>query len=247
MKLKTLRINPLRPSPRKPRNKCMPNTETEIKEPVQETIKVVSMDEAVPPPVVRKSELKDFFGQNFVELMAKAPTNTLVRGQIMRHTGQLPPAELDTFEKLKDWIEINVDKPKRDEPKTAVESPRTTGPTFNVLFHISDVEMGTCSYSVSRNGEWMQEISLEDIREWIGEGLNIRHIIQRIAERAESDQDAELVWDEESKEFDSYDCNDHNDWSVNAEMSQASLRNALIDWLRSLDPELCNTLEGRQG
>lgn len=214
----------------------------------QQTIPEV--EKVAPPPVVRKSELKDFFGANFIELMKVAPLNSLVRGQIMKHTGQLPALELDTFDKLKDWIEINMDKTKKLDPWAKLQTPSSIiaqerGPSFELMFDVTDLEYGSCHYRNNRKGTWCEVNTLENIRELIEEGLTTAQIIRKIEEWAVEEQEADMEEVEGTVRYSDHELNDNEDTCVDLQDSHERAEELLLDWLQANDPESYNTLRDR--
>jgi hypothetical protein len=240
----TSRGNPLRPSPRKPRKKkIMPLDESLVqpipKEPVQETMKAV--EEAAP---ARKSKLEDFFDPNFIKLMQAAPNNSLVRGQIMKLTGVMPEPTLDTFIKLKDWIEINLEKLVKVDPKVKLPIVDQQPPVFELPVTISKTEYGTCNYSCRIQGPWTESAHLEDIRQWASEGATANEIISRMMETADADNNADMEEVDESLNITDRDRADSSDREVNLQNRRTAEIERLLRWVRSYDIDLLRTIEG---
>lgn len=208
-------------------------TTTETQQTIPEVEKTV--------PVVRKSELKDFFGQNFIDLMMTSPNNTLVRGQIMKHTGQMPDPALDTFDKLKDWIEINIAKPKSDLDKFKESlsggRPTTARPVFELNLKIAETELGTCWYSVRRHSEFVEDTSIDDILDWINDGAGASDILNNITSGVEENGGGDIEWSQEGPSYSREESTDHEDFSIDLAHPVSQEKQRLMSWLAEVSPE----------
>ena len=108
------------------------------------------MTAPVVPAVQRKCRFEDLFDVNFLELVRLVPRNPQVRALILKLTGLLPPLECETFEQLKDWVELNCEKRLKLPSSRPSRHNQEGGIVINVDF--SETECGRASYSVRRYG-----------------------------------------------------------------------------------------------
>jgi hypothetical protein len=190
------------------------------------------------PVIARKCKLEDWFHVNFVALMQATPENKLVRGHMMRILGVMPPAELKTFEQLKDWVETTMENPAR---KPAVPERRSI-PEFEVDFRHTRTASGSCNYSMDEEGYGTAKVPLSDIQDWIEDGKTVEEIAELI-EQAESDDgvDFDTIGGSES-----YSDHGNNDWSnenIHRSENTASFERRLREYLATHDPGLLEQLD----
>lgn len=78
------------------------------------------------------------------------PNNPTYRAQLLQAFGVMPPAEITTFEALKDWIEFNCDPPEYSPPSYEPSRlPADDGLSINLAF--ADTVTGTCDYYQRRH------------------------------------------------------------------------------------------------
>lgn len=199
-----------------------------------------------PEPVVlvpRKCRFEVVFDANFRELLRLVPRNPQVRAVILKLTGKLPPPECETFEQLKDWVELNC------EPKFRSSANRTAsregGISINVDF--SETECGRASYSVSRSGSESFRINAEDLMEMvqtaIDEGAGLDAIVEAVATKIDND-----AWSQCEPSLDDsgdYDYSDHQETETSdSETSyrRNDIRTAVLAFVRERHPELAAEL-----
>src|SRR5882757_3216539 len=129
------------------------------------------------PVVVNRCKIDEVFGGPFIELIALAPKNPVVRGLILSQTRKLPGPECETFEQIKAWVETTCDK--RLRPPNDTHAPSGDGIEIKVGF--SETENGRAHYSVSRSGSddfALEEDELLDmVREAIGAGGGVDAVV----------------------------------------------------------------------
>jgi hypothetical protein len=113
------------------------------------------------PPVVdpkvpkRRCQMVTLIGSTVVNLLRVTPRNETLRAKVMAAVGEMPAKELDTFEKLKDWVEFNFPRPKTEAQSSIVADLRVT---------FREIEGGTCRYSQLRDGVSRVKLTPEDIK-----------------------------------------------------------------------------------
>src|SRR5258706_10434243 len=102
------------------------------------------------PAVVtgRRCGIDEVFPSPFIDLIALAPKNPIVRGLILAQTRRMPGAECETFDQIKEWVETTCEKkvrPPNQPPVRAAEG-------INIRVEFSETENGRAYYSVPRSG-----------------------------------------------------------------------------------------------
>ena len=196
-----------------------------------------------PDKPVNRCKIDEVFGGPFIELIALAPKNPVIRGLILSQTRKLPGPECETFEQIKAWVETTCDR--RFRPPTDTHAPSGGGIVIKVEF--SETENGRASYSVSRSGSddfALDEDELLDmVREAIGAGGGVDAVVERIAQEVDDE-----AWDRCDPSLDNYgdyDYEEHDSGdSSNAEIefSRAQVRDRLLGFLRRDHPDLLEDL-----
>jgi hypothetical protein len=197
----------------------------------------------LPPPVERKCTIEEVFDASFIELLKLVPANPYVRALILKFSGKLPPAECETFDALKDWVEFNC--VKRIRKSTASRQPDDDGISISVDF--SEQEYGRAHYSVERSGSDTYHLSADDlveiIRDRIANGGGIGEVVEAVAGKIDDD-----AWDECDPNLDDYgdyEYSDHDsDGADNSEtkFSREHIRNAVLRFVQENHPELAAEL-----
>lgn len=208
-----------------------------IEEQNQIAQKALIASAAPEPPKAKKSDIGSWFNANFIQLMQVSPSNPIVRGHIMARVKTMPPPELDTFDKLRDWIEQNFEFVKPVKPVRS-------SATFKVDFDVSEVQTGTCRYSVTTSGEWTERVTLEDILEKINEGDSAKEIIGWIEQCASENQAADLD-PSDDYDYSDYEFQDAEGASVTRSGIYTRVESALFEFLDEYAPEYANNLRDR--
>jgi len=196
-----------------------------------------------PAAVVNRCRIEEVFAGPFIELIALAPQNPVVRGLILSQTRKLPGPECATFEQLKAWVEATCEK--RLRPAQGSGAPAGPGITVKVTF--SEVERGRAYYSVPRSGKDDYSISEEElvakVQAAIEDGAGLEAVIEQIATEIEEnawDHCEPCLDDYGEYSYDEHDCNDTNDSGI--EFSRTQLRERLLGFLRDRHPALLEEL-----
>jgi hypothetical protein len=191
----------------------------------------------------RKCSIEEVFDHNFIELLRLVPRNPHVRALILKFTGKMPGTDCETFEQVKDWVEVNCEK--RIRPRFDAGSHSGSGISVNVLF--SETEYGRSRYSVDRSSTENFELGagelLEIILEKIAEGGSVSEVVEAIADRIDDE-----AWEQCSPDLDNYGNYDYSDEEATssdnrqAKFSKESIRNAVLQFVQQRHPELAAEL-----
>lgn len=199
------------------------------------------MSSIMTAPAQCRCRIDEVFGGNFIDLLALAPRNPLVRGLILAQTRKMPPAECLTFEDLKEWVETNCDK-KLQRPM-----PSSSGEGIAIMVEFSETEYGRANYSVSRSGSEEFFLAEEQLLALVQEAVDsndgldavIGNIAGKIRDNAWDQCDPNLD-DYGDYEYDEHDSNDTGNSHV--DFSVAQIRERLTAFLRERHPELLEEL-----
>lgn len=205
-------------------------------------------------------KLEDWFDKRFISLIQDAPNNVVTRAHMMRVLKIEPARDLDTFEKLKVWVETTFPK-KRSRLNALLKSvavdmavdldtvpieaaPR--GPEINIDYRLSEDETGQCTYEVRRTARTVLRLSMEEIRRWVEqEGVVNVAGIMRACSREVWQNDIE-EWD--YGEFATSDREDQDQSNSDAEPVGEFPRADLERFIREQDPALAERLGiGQEG
>lgn len=106
----------------------------------------------------RTGNIVSLAGITVVNMLKVAPNNGTLRAKLMAALGEMPPKEMDTFEKIKDWVEFNFPKPK-------VEAKPSSEIAVTVTF--TEYESGRCRYRSTKKATSRIKITPADIDELI--------------------------------------------------------------------------------
>jgi hypothetical protein len=203
------------------------------------------MTAPVVPVVRRKCVFEDLFDVNFLELVRLVPRNPQVRALILKLTGKLPPTECETFEQLKEWVELNCEKRLKPSPTPSSRHNPEGGIVINVDF--SETECGRASYSVRRYGTESFRVGavelLEMVRTAIDEGDGLDEVVEAIATKI--DDDAWSQCDPSMDDSGEYDYSDHESSETDdseTSFSRGDIRNTVLAFMRDRHPELAAQL-----
>jgi hypothetical protein len=202
------------------------------------------MNEVIIEAGQRTCRLEELFEPGFIELIRLAPRNPLVRGLILKLTGQMPP-ECATFEEVREWAESHCQKKSRPPVHGSVHPNEEEGIRIPVDF--SETEYGRADYSVPRSGTDEFHLSAEELLEIIqdvidaDEGMN--EIVDVIAEKIVDDAwnrcDPSLD-DYGDYEYENHESNDSGNCETTCSRDQ--IRHRVLEFVRAHHPELAAEL-----
>lgn len=195
------------------------------------------------PTAAIKCQIEDVFGGPFIELIALAPKNPVVRGLILAQTRKLPGPECETFEQIKVWVETNCERKSRPHDET--RAPCRDGIVIKVEF--SETEHGRANYSVPRYGtdEFVldEEELINFVQAAIDDGDGVDVVVDKIAEEINDNAwnrcDPSLD-DSGDYNYDDHESSDSTDGNI--EFSRSHVRERLLTFLRERHPNLLEEL-----
>lgn len=223
----------------------------------------VAMDGAkatveVKEPPKKKCDFNSALPASVIALVKASPNNDTIRNLLLAHLRVSVPKEEDTFEKVKHWVEYNVEPPPR--PKTAeeleeeryreerrrIQAAEEERRRTQVMLSVraSEREHGRCSYHQDVAGEGEMPIQ--------------RHKLVELASEAGSESDffdsVEAFLDEEGagnyvsmdvvENSGSYEDHETEDTTDSEVTLKDEAKAALKEALRNADPELYRSLFG---
>lgn len=166
------------------------------------------------------SKITDFFSKDAIELIKTAFKSEPIRGFMLSKLKVMPPAELDTFEKLQGWIEWNVGKVSTGgsteitlDPLVVQEAPRTVEDvSMEIEVKRSRRAYGRCKFYRTEWGTDQAPITLVRLRE-LAEGaanyVTLRRAVLTECIEASDDCDYENKEDESLEDYQTDDTDDH--------------------------------------
>ncbi len=154
-------------------------------------------------------------GASLIKMLEMAPANPSIRAQVMAIVGQMPPPELDTCDKIREWVELTHD-PKVKVAEAVSES--TVRLHFGVRVNAFRAVSGRCTYSGTEAGGISPNLQ-DKIEEYIraqGTGnLSLRTLADLI--RAEALRQTREIPIDELELEENYDSFSHEDHEVTRE------------------------------
>ena len=194
--------------------------------------------------VANRCKIEEVFASPFIELIGLAPRNPVVRGLILHQTGKLPGAERQTFEAIKEWVELTCTPRASHLTKSA---PANGDDAFSVKVEFSDTEYGRANYSVGRSTtdefKLDGEEVLQIVQEVIDDGERLDKVVDKLAELIDSeawDRCDPSLDDSGDYEYDNHDLSDTDNSAV--EFSKTQVRERLLIFLRNRHPDLLEEL-----
>jgi hypothetical protein len=194
-------------------------------------------DKPLPPAC----KMEDRFTLNFIETLKLSPNNPTLRAHMMRNLKIMPPGELDTFEKLKEWVEKNFPPLPQMMASAPTRQPTARGPELELTYLASDTERGVAYYSVGRSGMTKSRVNLADLEEWINEDIDMADLIQRLQEDAVDNDDSDMSWDGDP-EYTEHGPDDSSNYFCVAEGGNAAVETNVRNFLESHAPHLLERL-----
>jgi hypothetical protein len=107
------------------------------------------------PGIARKCKLEQAMSNTVIELLKVAPTNPVARAHALSQLKIPIPDEHQTFEAIKEWVEMNITPkagrgvPSQVYPSVAGRAARPTE-AFRIDAAVSERQSGTCPLGVQR-------------------------------------------------------------------------------------------------
>ena len=191
----------------------------------------------------RKCGIEEVFDASFIELLKLVPANPYVRALILKFSGKMPPAECETFESLKDWVEANCNK----RVKKSSTGTNLDGGGILVNVDFSEREYGRADYSVRRSGSDEFQVGRDElmgiVQDTIDSGGGLGEVVEVIAGRI--DDDAWNECDPNMDDYGDYEYNEHessDSGDANTDYSKDEIRRNVLRFLEEHHPELAAEL-----
>jgi len=225
----------------------------------------VNEEQLAKAPPTRQMLLEREINPTLIKLMQVAPKNEIVQAHIMAIFGRLPPAELETYDQIKDWIEFNFQSPiwnstqqrrmysTEGRANNAPETPRArTVDGFGIPVEAIEIELGNANYRARVRSEFTFQISADRIarvlqpRRNATEPLTFDEMVEELTQYVNenySDQDPGAQ--AENYQYSEHEVTDRED--SNVEFSTTRVREGLENYIRTnYGPEEAEAIIGRQ-
>lgn len=200
------------------------------------------------PPQAPGCLINQVLPQGVIELLQTSPNNETVRSVLLANLKQAVPAELTTFEAIKEWIEKNI-TPRANHGALPLPPGADITPAMLVPIALSgsDREIGHAIYSVNRRGTGTLPVDADEIIRMARAAGNMDDLLTDIREWLSDDYDAGEYIDME--EIGAYDYSDHEitdreDFAW--ELDDSLVREQIVNLLRQRDPELLAIFSGER-
>lgn len=164
--------------------------------------------EPPPPPVPkRKCAMLSVLPASVINMLKTAPNNNTFRAKAMAILGELPPADCDTFAKIKDWVEFNFPKSGSGPAASAVSQ---------ITLSISKyrTEHGHCRFRRSVSGSGTITLKFEEVMDAIKQSVDNEDsyddLMYRVADLAGDQIECNTTDTEDISERDTDDVDDES-------------------------------------
>lgn len=211
-------------------------------------------------PLPPGCKLEMYFDEDFVSLMKDAPNNKVLRAHMMRILKHEPAVELDTFDKLKEWIESTFPKrtpmrpPVKKNPAfTAIQPPQryanipaadlqdiqvTDGESYmEVDARYSASCTGRCQYTHTKSTRFQGKINMDMIRGAIADygQENIEDIFKQCLAMAwEYEDENGLDYDYDNERTTDHEESEQDRREYNVDSRQSKVRE-MVEFIREHD------------
>jgi hypothetical protein len=193
-------------------------------------------------PVAVRCRIEEVFTRSFIDLVAMAPQNCIVRGLILALTRKMPPEECQSFDQVKAWVEANCEK-------RFGKVQHGANPAISIDVEFWDKESGRASYSVDRTGHDTFELDamevLEIAQDSVAEGRKLDAMVESLAAKITND-----AWDRCSPCMDNedsdYEYSDHDGQDIEkgrVRFARPALKAELLRFLGEHHPDLLEELQ----
>lgn len=190
-----------------------------------------------PDGKVRKRRADLLLGHSLFAMVQASPNNPQVRAHVMARCRVMPPDELDTFERIKDWIECDLEVAGDAKGASLLKPAATPAPppteAFVVMTHNSETERGHCKYSQVNISQSAVPIDRTLIASLVEDNpQDLEEIIDRISEHVDENADQhERESDSTGLEHDDYETDDYDGREV--DFSRRELTAQITTYLRT--------------
>ena len=198
------------------------------------TLLYVKIDKETDPNKPRRRCLiGQFLGGDVVSLIKLAPNNATFRARVMAVVGEMPPKELDTFEKIKDWVEFNFPKGSLAQIGTRVLPPEN--PPLTIGYRADETEYGKCRFSRQISTRDTFRMTYDEVITLIRGSDDMDDALREIGERMESHAQNSGNREETSESTERHEVDDGS--GVELDYSRSDVRGYLRRAARTVIPE----------
>lgn len=184
-----------------------------------------------PDGKVRRRRAELVLGHSLFAMVQASPNNPQLRAHVMARCKIMPPDELDTAQKIVDWIECDLEMAGEVKPMATTPPPRNE--VFVVNTSNSEVEKGTCRYSQTNTSKSAVPITRNLIACALEECPDdVEALVDYIAEHIE-EASCEHEREQGPSDFETYDLECSETEHRNVEFSRRDLEAQLTTYLRN--------------
>lgn len=200
------------------------------------------METVTPPVKVKKFDFLLTAGPTLIELTKAAPGSDHVRALLLARFGTLVPEGIKEYDKVVEWVEENGCKPyvpPAPLPPIHPAPERGRNIAFSIEYDFSDTEIGTCNYSVCREGSAEHAITEERLRDLVQNNDSIDDIVSEITDMADEDPwELDPEMDSGDMDHDNYQHSETIDANWDRRMSDQRIAQRVREWCEGhLDEE----------
>lgn len=204
--------------------------------------------------LLKKCKLMEFdkvFNQSAREMIKACPNNEMIRGFLLSRLKVPVPPELDTYEKIVDWAEYNVNPPVATKSpmlqRMAGRQARPAGPMLTLEFECERTVVGHCTYFESEHSRESGGIQLADVLSAAEDFDDLQDLLDELRSQAvTSIEDAGIDWEscgDDGETTEDHEVDDTRDESISLRNSMTAME-SLKDLLRNHAPETYTRLTG---
>lgn len=187
-----------------------------------------------------KCRAEKVLGRQLLDLLKLAPGNPTARAKVMAVIGVMPAPELDTFDKIVDWVEAT------HEEKPTPAKWHASPPNLSIQVRFRDRESGRCYYSVDRMANAIHQLDLERIAE-LAEGVATLEgladvIFSYSKDHAEEDLQPENLEYAGNFNYEDHESDYHTGIETTIPMGHNALYDQLVQILRTHLPDVARRL-----
>ena len=172
----------------------------------------------------RRCSHTKYIHDSLAHMLQQVPTNDTFRALLAKKVGELPPKEVDTWEKIVEWVEYTFPK---DKPANAIDKDAVL---VKIPFDASREESGRCDYWRRLRGTGTFTITPKIINDLMAACEDRQHLYERLREHMESVADRAMsVVDSQHSDYDPSEEND----GISIEYSTATLNRAVDAYIQN--------------
>jgi hypothetical protein len=193
----------------------------------------VPIDPTKPVPIER------IFNASQIALMKQAPRADAVKGFVLQKVHKLPPAEVTTYEQLKDWVEASYKGRAAVSPNPG--SAANPAASIRLEFEWSGRSYGTCEYTRRCNGETEDNLDVRTLADLAEGADSFPDLLDKLIEdQRDEHSDYEVMEDTGENEYSSFERGDESPSDVVVSLSTRT--DQLKEFIRQHLPEQAERL-----